>query len=150
MIKGEIYTDKINAAMTKAINNGLKAACIMVEGQAVNLVPVDDGRLKGSITWKTNSERGGGGLKTPVDKNQGIVGTNVEYAPYVEYGTGIYAEEGNGRTTPWVYKYEGKKGPKGWRWTVGQKPQSYLRKALDIRRKDIVKYFKTAFDRALK
>lgn len=27
--------------------------------------------------------------------------TNSEYAPYIEYGTGIYASAGNGRQTPW-------------------------------------------------
>lgn len=31
------------------------------------------------------------------------VGTNVEYAIWVEVGTGIYAADGKGRKTPWVY-----------------------------------------------
>jgi len=147
MIKGKIYTDKINAAMTKAINNGLKAACIMVEGQAVSLVPVDSGRLKGSITWKTESDHGDTvnretegdiKLKTPVKKNQGIVGTNVEYAPYVEYGTTPSFG------TKIVNLFKGKKTRKG------MKGRSYLRKALDIRKKDITKMFKVSIDGALK
>ena len=31
------------------------------------------------------------------------VGPSTTYAPYLEYGTGIYAEGGKGRKTPWVY-----------------------------------------------
>ena len=130
MIKGEIYTDKINAAMKKAVNNGLKKACIMVEGQAVNLCPRDTGRLVGSITWKTQKEHGdtanrevGGDIKlnTSVGKNEAIIGTNVEYAPYLEYGVSFH-----------------------------KRKQPYLRPALDIRKNDIVKMFKAEFAEALK
>ena len=32
------------------------------------------------------------------------VGPEVSYAVYQEYGTGIYAESGKGRQTPWVYR----------------------------------------------
>lgn len=35
-----------------------------------------------------------------------IVGTDVEYGGYQELGTGIYAEGGGGRPTPWVYQDE--------------------------------------------
>ena len=55
------------------------------------------------------------------------VGTNVTYAPYVELGTGIYAEEGNGRKTPWVYQDdEGR-----WHRTSGMHAQPYLRPAIE-------------------
>jgi len=40
--------------------------------------PVDTGRLRGSITGQVS----GRGLET-----KGLVGTKVQYAPYVEYGT---------------------------------------------------------------
>ena len=54
---------------------------------------VDTGNLLNSITHKVEGE----GAETVMH-----VGTAVEYAPYVEYGTGIYAA--GGRQTPWVYK----------------------------------------------
>lgn len=45
------------------------------EGYAKQLCPVDTGRLRNSIThWQE-------------DENTEVIGTNVEYAPYVELGT---------------------------------------------------------------
>jgi HK97 gp10 family phage protein len=55
------------------------------------------------------------------------VGTDLEYAPYIEFGTGIYAEKGDGRKTPWVY--EDAAGEI--HWTVGARPHPYLRPAFD-------------------
>lgn len=54
------------------------------------------------------------------------IGTPLKYGLYQEYGTGIYAVHGNGRKTPWRYYYRGRKGPHGWRWTRGNKPQPWL------------------------
>lgn len=51
---------------------------IQVERAAKRLCPVDTGRLRSSITHSV--ERDGRGLV-------GFVGTNVEYAIYVEFGT---------------------------------------------------------------
>ena len=51
----------------------------------------------------------------------------AEYAPYVEYGTGIYAVNGDGRKTPWSYK-----NAKGkWVTTVGQKPNPRFEPAIE-------------------
>jgi hypothetical protein len=57
-----------------------------------------------------------------VSEDTVAVGSNVEYAPYVEFGTGIYADEG-GRQTPW--RYQDDKGV--WHITHGQKPVHFLR-----------------------
>jgi HK97 gp10 family phage protein len=84
----------------------------LAEGYAVALCPVATSNLKQSISHDS-------------DEETAIVGTNVEYAPYVEYGTGIYAE-GGGRSTPWRYK--DKDG--NWHTTSGQKPQPFLRPAI--------------------
>lgn len=73
------------------IHKALTKACILVETSAKELVPVDTGYLRRSITFE-------------VDGNKGRVGTNVEYAPYVEVGTGLFSSQGNGRQTPWRYK----------------------------------------------
>jgi len=70
-----------------------------VRAQAVLLTPVDTGNLRGSITWRTvdadggfnaapgGNNRTGTGISVPVDKYSVHVGTNVEYAQHVEYGT---------------------------------------------------------------
>ena len=69
------------------LTSALTEACMVVEKDAKKKCPVDDGTLRGSIT-------------SEVEDNQGIVGTNVEYAPYVEFGTGLFAANGDGRQTP--------------------------------------------------
>ena len=54
------------------------------------------------------------------------IGTNTKYAIYNEYGTGIYAEGGKGRKSPWVYKgSDGKTHV-----TRGMKPLHFLRNAV--------------------
>lgn len=45
------------------------------------------------------------------------IGSNLFYSVYVELGTGIFAEKGNGRKTPWVWKdFNGK-----WHFTRGMR-----------------------------
>ena len=107
---------KLQKAMKGDVTRlALTEAALIVEAAAKPLSePVDSGQLRGSITHK-------------VDGNEARIGTNVEYAPYIEFGTGKYAEGGGGRKTPWVYKH-----PKyGWVWTAGMPPRPYLRPALD-------------------
>lgn len=54
----------------------------------------------------------------------GYVGSNLEYAPYVHQGTGIYAKDGNSRKqVPWVY-YSEKDGQR--HVTKGTKPRPFL------------------------
>lgn len=96
--------------LKKALNRG----CIVVENEAKKNCPVGrTGLLRNSI-------------KHRVQDNEGIVGTIVDYAPYVEYGTGKYAEAGDGRKTPWVYRTADGE----FHFTEGQEPQPYLRPAL--------------------
>ena len=109
-------TSKVLQIERDTLRKVLTAWGIMAQGYATEYCPKDTGNLSQSIDY---------GL---IEDNMEMqVGTNVEYAPYVELGTGIYAEEGNGRKTPWVYKdTEGK-----WHKTSGMKAQPYLRPALE-------------------
>ena len=53
------------------------------------------------------------------------IGTNVEYAMWLELGTGIYASDGKGRQSPWgYYDRDGK-----YHVTRGTKPRHMLKKA---------------------
>ena len=54
------------------------------------------------------------------------VGTNTDYAIYNEFGTGIHAEGGKGRKTPWAY--QDNKGK--WHRTSGMKPIHFLKNAI--------------------
>lgn len=103
----------------------LNKACILVENDAKKKCPVGTGELRNSITHE-------------VEGTEAIVGTNTEYAPYVEFGTGIFSSMGDGRQTPWSYQdVEGH-----WHTTIGQQPQPYLNPALDENRSKIVDLFK--------
>lgn len=83
---------KLEAIEKLDINKALNKSCILVENEAKVKVPVDTGQLRNSITHR-------------VENNQGIVGTNTAYAPYVEFGTGLFAANGDGRKdVPWRYQ----------------------------------------------
>jgi HK97 gp10 family phage protein len=107
----------------------LVEAGVMVQGAAVSLAPIDSGNLKGSITWRTEKQQGAfnvegnnktgtmisgpsGGQMQMVKASGGDevhVGTNVEYAEYVEYGAG------------------------------GRAAQPYMRPAIDENRRNLVR-----------
>ena len=66
-------TDEVLSAMEKAIERGLEAIGLTAEGHAKKETPVDTGRLRNSISHA-------------VEDKEAYIGTNVEYAPYVELG----------------------------------------------------------------
>ena len=104
-------------------------ACLLVESEAKKECPFDEGRLRASITSQIEK----------TDKSIiGHIGSNVDYAPYVHFGTGIYAENGQGRKTPWLWIGDSTKW-KGAHWTRGQKPKPFLRDALNNNKNRIEK-----------
>ena len=104
-------------------------ACAIVERSAKQKAPKDTGALRRSITSK---------IEVVDDSIVGIVFTPLEYAPYVEYGTGLFAEEGGRIDVPWNYQDD--KGE--WHSTSGQKPQPYMRPALNENREEILRIIK--------
>ena len=111
---------------TENMTQAMGQACAAVEASAKKKAPKDSGALRRSIASKVEAE--GGDI-------QGVVYTALDYAPYVEYGTGLFAES-NGRTdVPWVYQDD----EGNWHSTKGQKPQPFLRPALNENRKMVVK-----------
>ena len=108
-------SDDIRRQIKDAIIRGLERCGMQGESYAKDLVPVDTGNLRNSITHKVDTS-----------EPAAYIGTNNEYAAYVELGTGEYAEGGGGRPTPWVYQDD--KG--NWHHTHGQRAQPYLRPAL--------------------
>ena len=83
-----------------------------IRSEMASRAPVRLGNLKGSIQVETFVEDG-----IPTSET----GPTAEYAPYVEYGTGIYAADGSGRKTPWRYKDE----EGNWHVTSGQEAQPF-------------------------
>lgn len=108
------YSDEVLDAMQDAVARALERIGMQAEGYAKDLTPVDTGNLRNSITYDIDK-----------DERKVYIGTNVEYAPYVELGTGKYAAEG-GRPTPWIYKDENG----NYHWTAGNPAQPFLKPAV--------------------
>ena len=103
-------SNEVSAAIKAALLRGLEKCGLVAEGYAKKLCPVDNGTLRNSITHQ-------------VDDNDVLIGSNLEYAPYVELGTGKYYP--GGRPTPWVYQdVHG-----NWHYTRGNKAQPFLKPA---------------------
>ena len=107
----------VKSAMKDAILRALEKCGLVAEGYAKKLCDGfknPTGNLRNSITHVVDDG------ETAV-----YIGTYIEYAIYVELGTGIYAEGGGGRPTPWVY--QDAKG--NWHYTRGNKAQPFLKPA---------------------
>lgn len=112
-LEGLLDTEKLEVALGKA--------CALVERSAKQKAPKGTGELRRSITSKVEHDGG-----NPV----GIVYTPLEYAPYVEFGTGLFAEEGGRQDVPWNYQDD----EGNWHSTSGMKPHPYMRPALNENR----------------
>ena len=87
-------SSKILEAFNKQVENGLKAIGSKAEGYAKGDCPVDTGRLRNSITFATSTYHSSGDepaqsgdyqQKATPEKVSVYIGTNVEYAPIIEY-----------------------------------------------------------------
>ena len=130
------------------LKTSMNKATQLVHGQAKALAPVDTGDLAGSIHMQ---------VKDTGEELQGRVYTNKEYAPYVEFGTGV---TGNGtypyqiegltlvyRDKGWAY-YDEDKGE--WIYTKGQEAQPYMYPALKGNEKAIKRILKEGVHTKLK
>ena len=126
----DVILDKLEDAIDDdTIRSAVGKACAVVERSAKEKAPKDTGALRRSITSEVTDEDGA---------IIGTIFTPLEYAPYVEYGTGLFAESGKGRQTPWSYQDD----EGNWHTTRGQKPQPFMRPALDENREKIVRLIK--------
>ena len=114
-----------DVADPQKLKAALGKACALVERSAKQKAPKGNGELRRSITSK-------------VEGLEGIIYTPLEYAPYVEYGTGLFAEEGGRTDVPW--RYQDDEGE--WHTTSGMKPHPYMRPALDENREEIKRILK--------
>lgn len=121
----EIIAALDNIATPEALQAALGRACALIEAEAKKKAPKGNGELRRSITSK-------------VEDDTGIVYTPLEYAPYVEYGTGLFAENGGRTDVPWSYKDD----EGNWHSTSGMKPQPYMRPALDENREAVLRIIK--------
>lgn len=120
---------KLNSIDEKLQSKMLKAAKF-VEDEAREKAPKRTGNLKGSI--ESTVDRTGSEIVATVY-------TPVEYAPYQEYGTGLFAVNGDGRKTGWAYEDE----LTGERiFTRGNRPHPFLAPALRENTDVVMRYLK--------
>ncbi|PEL17578.1 hypothetical protein [Bacillus wiedmannii] len=109
-----------NRAAVMARHLAAKKAAHTAIGQFVTskaklLTAVDTGNTRRGNNYKATAEKA-------------VIGNSVDTSIYLEKGTGIYAEDGNGRQTPWMYR-----DPKSGKMvkTQGQHAQPFLRPAAE-------------------
>lgn len=74
----KIKDKEIIQQLEQKLEQKMKEACVLVQDNAKQRCPVDTGRLQGSLTYQVQKDG---------NEVEGLVGTNVEYAPYVEVRT---------------------------------------------------------------
>lgn len=125
----EVLDSLDSVADTGKLEAALERSCMLVERTAKQKAPKGNGELRRSITSKVDTDG---------DNIEGVVYTPLEYAPYVEYGTGLFAEEGGRLDVPWNYRDD----EGNWHSTSGMKPQPYMRPALNEHREEILRLIK--------
>lgn len=116
---------------TQLVESAVADACMIVERSAKQNAPKGTGELRRSITHEVDSSG---------SEVVGKVYTPLFYAPYVEYGTGLFAENGGRQDVPWCYKDD--KGE--WHSTSGMKPHPYMKPALDDNRERVLRMLREA------
>lgn len=111
------------------LESALFAAGEVVRSAAQTACPVDTGRLHDSI-------------QTTVSGNSALIGTNVEYGIYVEFGTGSKGSPSVAHTSKKTWTYY-----KGGRFytTSGQAPQPFMVPALENNVQAVINAFKSKY-----
>lgn len=100
----------------KILRHGLLKAGEKVRGRAVLLCPVDTGELRNSIKVRSTAP------------NVVTVGTNKEYAIFVEFGTGTMGDASVSHTSKEKWNWQDEQG--NWHTSYGTPAQPFLRPAV--------------------
>lgn len=125
------YSKEVIEKMHSEIIAAFHEASGEVMEQAASNTPVKTGQLKNNWSYKVDE-----------NKLESTIGNPLEYALWVEFGTGEYALEGNGRKGGWGYEDEDGNSY----FTMGQRPKRMLHNAF-ITKQHVVRQ---AFERRLK
>ena len=131
MIKFKDYSREVNEKINQAAITWLEEASGELEAQTKRNTKVDTGQTKGSWEHVVHES-----------KLEAEVGSRYKNALWEEFGTGIYALNGNGRKTKWVYR-----NPKDGKFytTVGKKPRRALWNAYQILKSTLKKSAREKF-----
>jgi HK97 gp10 family phage protein len=121
------------------VNEGLKEALLaggqVVQKSAKELCPVDTTYLRESISLNA------------IDDNTVVVSTNVDYAIFVEFGTGPKGDPAVEHTSKQFWRFKDKDG--NWVTSHGQAPQPFMRPALENNTTQIVEAVKNLLSNRL-
>ena len=147
-IKLTDFTPQILSALRENVAAANEAVGLAMEAHVVEGAPV------GTPTSTAIESYHGGSLRKSITHkvigDTVYVGTNIKsengapYAIYVELGTGIYADGGKGRQSPWVWR--DKNGD--YHYTKGMKPRHFLKNA--VSRADHIQEYKQIYENQLK
>ncbi|MDE6780861.1 MAG: hypothetical protein K2J40_05310 [Ruminococcus sp.] len=119
------------SALESAVGKTLEEIGMRAMGYAVMNAPVGTPESTGIVGYRGSSLKNS--INYKVVENSVHVGTNITsgetnepYGLYVELGTGVYADNGQGRKSPWIWT--DKNGKK--HWTKGIKPTHFLRNSI--------------------
>lgn len=136
----EIDFNDNSALILAALQNQLDAANeeigLRAEGYAKAKTPVGTPESTGVQGYVSSGLRQS--ITHKIHANEIYIGTNKPYAPYVELGTGIYATDGQGRKSPWIWFDKNGRA----HWTRGMKANHMLRDAVADHQEEYMKVYK--------
>jgi phage gpG-like protein len=106
----------------------LRAALILeaeVKRMITNMKLVDTGALRASVHSF---------VRNRLTSTEGVVATNMEYAPFLEYGTGQKGQAGNHPDVPADYHYGDSPGIRSYKymWTAWENKKDEIENYIDV------------------
>lgn len=145
------FSVQVKGALSSAVDQYLEEASAEIESAARRKSRVDSGQLKGSWDHRVSSA-----------KQEATVGSPLENAVWEEFGTGEYAEKGDGRKGGWylpaeklsakakLKMRETKIKGKVFYFTRGKKPARTLHTAYENSKPKIIRRAKEIFGERMK
>lgn len=130
---------EVKDAMSTAIGKALLEASAELVSQTASNTPVKTGQLKGS--WKADVK------DVEVGESVAVIGSPLERAIWVEFGTGDYALNGDGRKGGWAYE-DPDTGETV--WTHGMRPRRPFWNAYSTLKPTLIKHMKDVFGVTMK
>lgn len=121
-IRFENNSAKCKEEIRQAGVRWLHQCCQILLKQIIDLYRADTGQTRNSFDYIVDE-----------GELEATIGSPMENAIWEEFGTGIFAENGNGRKTPWTYK--DRKG--NWHKTNGKRGTKAFRRSFDVRKKQM-------------
>jgi len=125
---------EVKGAMSTAMGKALLEASAKLVSQTAQNTPVKTGQLKSS--WQAD-----------VKENVVTIGSTVEHSIWVEFGTGDYALNGDGRKGGWAYE-DPKTGETI--WTHGMKPRRPFWNAYNTLKPRLIKHIQDTYRGTMK